>query len=442
MFTLTIEDKHGGVADEYSFEEGEFLIGRSHGADIILPSDNVSRRHARLYTVDGRCYLEDLGSANGVFVNGRRIHEVHEIESSAQVRVGDYYLHVKSDAATSGEDRVHCKLRGRNLSVADQVFKLTRSVNLVGRGKDCTITIIDPSVSRIHAKLTVERNGGINVEDLKSSNGSFVNGERIELASLGHHDIVRFGNVEFLAEFPDLAPGDGEGEGEEAGGDFGLDEWDKPASSNTLLWVLVGILSIILVVGGILFAVFYDSIVGDDPDRPSQQSIVDEEQAEAQRKIKTEIEALVEEGREQEKQKLWNEALKMWSQVLDRDPAHEQAVKATNRIRTNKRNKKDLEEGRRLFKAKEYGKAAKLLRKIKDSSPYFYDAKSEIERLQETKGNLLIQARSLLVKRAKCTQLGEALKLLGQCKGIDAKDEEIFELLDKAKSRMQQKRCK
>ena len=59
MFTLTIEDKHGGVADEYSFEEGEFLIGRSHGADIILPSDNVSRRHARLYTVDGRCYLED-----------------------------------------------------------------------------------------------------------------------------------------------------------------------------------------------------------------------------------------------------------------------------------------------------------------------------------------------------------------------------------------------
>ena len=67
MFTLTIEDKHGGVADEYSFEEGEFLIGRSHGADIILPSDNVSRRHARLYTVDGRCYLEDLGSASGVF---------------------------------------------------------------------------------------------------------------------------------------------------------------------------------------------------------------------------------------------------------------------------------------------------------------------------------------------------------------------------------------
>ncbi|MFT7582420.1 MAG: pSer/pThr/pTyr-binding forkhead associated (FHA) protein, partial [Myxococcota bacterium] len=79
MFTLIIEDKHGGIADEYSFEEGEFYIGRSHTSDIILPSDNVSRRHSRLYTVDGRCYIEDLNSSNGVFVNGRRIHEVYQI---------------------------------------------------------------------------------------------------------------------------------------------------------------------------------------------------------------------------------------------------------------------------------------------------------------------------------------------------------------------------
>jgi pSer/pThr/pTyr-binding forkhead associated (FHA) protein len=437
VFTLTIEDKHGGVADEYSFEEGEFLIGRSHGADIILPSDNVSRRHARLYTVDGRCYLEDLGSANGVFVNGRRIHEVHEIESAAQVRVGDYYLHVKSDAAASVEDRVYCKLRGRNLSVVDQVFKLTRSVNLVGRGKDCTITIIDPSVSRIHGKLTVERNGGINVEDLKSSNGSFVNGERIEIASINHHDIVRFGNVEFVAEFPDLAPSDGGG----STGDLGLDEWEKPPASNTVLWLLVGVLSVILVAGGLLFAVFYDSIVGPDPERPSQQSLVEEEQEETDRKLKKEIEALAEEGLEQEKQKLWDEALKMWQQVLERDPAHDVATKAVNRIRANQKSKKDLEEGRRLFKANQYGEAAKLLRKLKDDSPYFYDAKEELERLQETKGNLIIQVRSLLVKRAKCPQLREALQLLEQCKSIDAKDVDIFELLDTAKQRMQKKRC-
>ncbi|MDP6946605.1 MAG: hypothetical protein QF464_20820, partial [Myxococcota bacterium] len=101
-----------------------------------------------------------------------------------------------------------------------------------------------------------------------------------------------------------------------------------------------------------------------------------------------------------------------------------------------------LEEGRRLFRAKEYGEAAKRLRKIKDSSLYFYDAKGELDRLTEMKGNLLIQAKSKLIRRAKCPKLKEALQLLEQCKGIDAKDEEIFELLDKAKTRMQKLRCK
>lgn len=204
MFTLIIEDKHGGIADEYSFEEGEFYIGRSHTSDIILPSDNVSRRHARLYTVDGKCYIEDLNSSNGVFVNGRRIHEVFQIQRSAQVKVGDYYLHIESDAeAAADEEKTFCRLVGRNLAFANQVFRVQRKVNLIGRGKDCTLTIIDPSVSRIHAKLSVERSGALTLEDLKSSNGTFLNDERVEVATVQHRDVIRFGNVEFLVEVAD-----------------------------------------------------------------------------------------------------------------------------------------------------------------------------------------------------------------------------------------------
>lgn len=204
MYTLIIEDKHGGIADEYSFEEGEFYIGRSHTSDIILPSDNVSRRHARLYTVDGKCYIEDLNSSNGVFVNGRRIQEVYQIQRSAQIKVGDYYLHIESDADQGAEeDKTFCKLTGRNLAFANQVFRVQRKVNLMGRGKDCTLTIIDPSVSRIHAKLSIERSGALTLEDLKSSNGTFVNDEKIEVATLSHRDVIRIGNVEFLVELPD-----------------------------------------------------------------------------------------------------------------------------------------------------------------------------------------------------------------------------------------------
>ena len=104
MFTLIIEDQDGNIADEYSFEDGEFIVGRSHSSDIILPSDNVSRRHARLFTRDGRCYVEDLASSNGVFVDGSRIHRVTEVPHSGQIKVGDYYLHVEGARVTDIPD--------------------------------------------------------------------------------------------------------------------------------------------------------------------------------------------------------------------------------------------------------------------------------------------------------------------------------------------------
>ena len=233
MFTLIIEDKDGAIADEYSFEEGEFIIGRSHSSDIILPSDNVSRRHARLYTESGSCFIEDLNSSNGVFVNGKRIHRVYEIVRSAQIKVGDYYLHVEGtsygrdqgperdvevqqgrqaasemgveESAPAADGSVFGRLIGTNLSTQGKVFDVTRPVTLVGRGKDCAVTVIDQSVSRIHAKVLRQPDGSLRVEDLRSSNGSYVNDHRVTNEPFGHGDKVRFGNVEFVCELPGLA---------------------------------------------------------------------------------------------------------------------------------------------------------------------------------------------------------------------------------------------
>ncbi len=55
---------------------GEYLIGRSRGCHIIIDDDLVSRRHACLLLEQpARLTLRDLGSRNGVFVNGKRIGE-------------------------------------------------------------------------------------------------------------------------------------------------------------------------------------------------------------------------------------------------------------------------------------------------------------------------------------------------------------------------------
>src|SRR5712691_9386177 len=69
----------------------EFVIGRDEGCDLVLSNDRrVSRRHAALREgPDGRTVLVDLGSANGTFVNGRRIEGPQVLTGSEQVRVGD-----------------------------------------------------------------------------------------------------------------------------------------------------------------------------------------------------------------------------------------------------------------------------------------------------------------------------------------------------------------
>jgi len=59
---------------ELPLEGGETLIGRSDDCQIIISEALVSRRHDRIVMDGGRPYVEDLGSANGTFVNQARLH--------------------------------------------------------------------------------------------------------------------------------------------------------------------------------------------------------------------------------------------------------------------------------------------------------------------------------------------------------------------------------
>ena len=222
MFTLIIEDRNGEIADEYSFEEGDFVIGRSLQSDIILPSENVSRSHAHLYTREGRCYVEDAGSSNGVFLNGRRVRGTQEIGSSGQIKVGDFYLHIDTtgDSALSGAS-VYCVLESANPSQAGRAYSIARPVSILGRGRDCTTTIIDASISRVHATLWADADAVLRVEDLRSANGTFVNGRRVSASVLQEGDRLKLGNVELIVRQPAgavKAPPDAGGPGGRPGG--------------------------------------------------------------------------------------------------------------------------------------------------------------------------------------------------------------------------------
>lgn len=81
----------------YRFElrDAPLVIGRSAGCQIVLDDAMVSRRHAVVRLTDGRVIAEDLGSVNGVFVNGDRIRGAQEVRVGDKVVIGKEELVLK-----------------------------------------------------------------------------------------------------------------------------------------------------------------------------------------------------------------------------------------------------------------------------------------------------------------------------------------------------------
>ena len=65
---------------EMELEPGNYIIGRSPYAHIIVPDKLVSRRHARVFYANNRWYIEDLGSKNGTILDDNDIRDLGPVE--------------------------------------------------------------------------------------------------------------------------------------------------------------------------------------------------------------------------------------------------------------------------------------------------------------------------------------------------------------------------
>jgi hypothetical protein len=76
---------------EYSLEAG-LTIGRSRSSGIPLSDQFASHMHARVFPSGQFMYIEDLGSTNGTFVNGRRLDGQTQLRVRDEVRIGETVL--------------------------------------------------------------------------------------------------------------------------------------------------------------------------------------------------------------------------------------------------------------------------------------------------------------------------------------------------------------
>ena len=72
------------------FDVGEgATMGRADGSDIPVDDPFASSAHARIFTRGDFMYIEDMGSTNGTYLNGRQLRTAERLKVADVVRIGD-----------------------------------------------------------------------------------------------------------------------------------------------------------------------------------------------------------------------------------------------------------------------------------------------------------------------------------------------------------------
>lgn len=192
----------------YDVPEEGLVIGRDPECDIVLTSAEVSRQHATIAPVL-QGYIVTDGSANGLLVNGCRVDRGQVLGQRDVLRIADEEFRFEADPATfepSPELRPASPLvsaealpRERSLPTAGSPtglqllatleiinegtlkgtrFRIERPIAHIGRAEHNEVRLRDNSVSGSHASLLL-RNGTWTVIELGSTNGTYVDGERV-----------------------------------------------------------------------------------------------------------------------------------------------------------------------------------------------------------------------------------------------------------------------
>lgn len=90
---------HEGQAIPYDVVEAETVIGRHSDCTIQLQSNAVSRRHAKITKNGSAFFIEDMGSGNGTFVNGKQIEGRAAIGNQDRIKFGPLLLRFECEGA-------------------------------------------------------------------------------------------------------------------------------------------------------------------------------------------------------------------------------------------------------------------------------------------------------------------------------------------------------
>jgi len=186
---LVVVTEDGSDGKSFELSQPAVTIGRTEG-DILLADDPyVSPRHARLEQVGGVWQIDDLGSLNGVFVRvkGRRPLQKHDLillgsqvlqfepVNDEERQLGPVSQHGTRIFGTKPVRRLARLDQRTTAGLVGDVYYVHRDETTLGRELGDIVFTADAFLSRRHAVVRRDpASGEFSLEDLESSNGTFV----------------------------------------------------------------------------------------------------------------------------------------------------------------------------------------------------------------------------------------------------------------------------
>ncbi|MEI6916212.1 MAG: FHA domain-containing protein, partial [Armatimonadota bacterium] len=208
-----------------------FIIGRSAECQLKLDDPLASKQHLEITCERGSFWLRDCESRNGTSLNGKKVTGRRELKHGDEIAIGGTRLRFLSqqtdgdvdDDATRpaselpGESQagrkvvkkreegsLQVKLRVTEGLLPGGVFEDWEGPLTIGRALDNHVVLANDDIVSTHHARIVQENDRYVIEDLDSSNGTFLNGVRIHRTSLANGAKIRIGKYTLVFDLVDV----------------------------------------------------------------------------------------------------------------------------------------------------------------------------------------------------------------------------------------------
>jgi len=201
-----------GEHPDVILEKGQYTIGGDNAADITIEDKGLADIHVTL-SVEGSDYSVSVpNEASLVSINGKLVKDKKEVRSGDLLIASQVHMRLidtvtDNASADDGKTRIRMALpqyilRGVSGAYFGKTYPL-RGTTTIGRHSDCHICVNAEGVSRRHVQIDADPTGLV-IKDLDSSNGTYVNGEKIDSRELQVGDEIRIDNIRFLVQTPGM----------------------------------------------------------------------------------------------------------------------------------------------------------------------------------------------------------------------------------------------